>query len=280
MSAALKRRLSLLLRIYLPLVLLLFFVLFPIYWTLNMSFKSDREILSRQITYWPQKFTFGNYIAAWNQIGFARFFKNSLICSLTGALIVVTISVLVGYALARYRFRGKGLFLVLMLCTQFFPGPMLLVPLFNFYNALQLLNTITCLVVTYATFQMAFNAILMRGFVAGIPPELEEAAKIDGCNSFQSLLYILLPLLAPGIVAGFSYSFVNCWKDFLFAFMFNNDSAKHTISVGLSYMLGEFTMDYGYLAAGGVIALVPPMLIFMYLQKFLVQGLSAGAVKG
>lgn len=275
-----KRMLELILVIYLPLLVILLFILFPIYWTLTMSFKSDHEILSRLITYLPTNFTFRNYIAAWVEIGFANFFKNSLIASLSGATIVVTISIFVGYALARFKFKGKGVFMMMLLCTQFFPGPMLLVPLFNIYKSLGLLNTIFSLVITYATFQMAFNAILMRGFVSSIPLALEEAARIDGCNSIQTIVHVLLPLLTPAIVAGFSFSFVNCWKDFLFAFMFNNDSIKHTISVGLYYMLSEFTMDYGYMAAGGIIALIPPMLIFIYIQRFLVQGLSSGAVKG
>lgn len=280
MKIASKKNLTRILGLYMPITLILVFVLFPIYWTLNMSFMDDKAILSRQINYLPKGFTFKNYIVAWNGMGFANFFKNSLIASLSASISVIAVSILTGYSLARYKFKGKGIFMLLLLCTQFFPGPMLLGPLFDIFKSLGLLNNALSLVLTYTTLQLSFNSILMRSFVSGIPFAIEEAAQIDGCNSMQKIVHILLPLLLPGIVAGFSFAFIASWKDFLYALMFLNDSNKHTISVGLHYMLGEFTMDYGYLAAGGIIALLPPMIIFLYIQKYLVQGMNIGAVKG
>lgn len=280
MSSSMKNKIKKLLVTYIPLSLIIIFVLFPIYWTLNMSFMSDKLILSREINYYPKGFTFQNYIETWNGMGFANYFKNSLLTSLSSSISVIFVSILTGYALARYKFRGKGFFMLLLLCTQFFPGPMLLGPLFNIFKSIGLLNNRLSLVITYTTLQMSFNSILMRSFVSGIPYAIEEAAHIDGCSNFRKIRHILIPLLMPGIIAGFCFAFIAAWKDFLWAFMFMNDSNKFTISVALHYMLGEYTMNYGYLAAGGIIALTPPMIIFLYIQRYLVQGLNLGAVKG
>jgi multiple sugar transport system permease protein len=186
---------------------------------------------------------------------------------------------LVGYALSRYRFKGKKAFLLLLLCTQFVPGAMLIIPLFIIFKNLGLISNPLSLIIAYTTFQIPFNSILMNGFISNVPVQLEEAAMVDGCSRLQAIRHVIFPLLLPGIVATGVFTFIYAWNEFLFAFMLTNKAANFTLSVGLSYMMGEFNINYGALAAGSVIALVPAIIMFAYAQRYLVNGLG-GAVKG
>jgi multiple sugar transport system permease protein len=264
----------------LPLLLALAFVTIPFYWVIVTSFKLEKNIVQRPIKYLPDPATFENYVNAWKNVGFERFFTNSFLISLVVAVVVLVFSSLVAYPLTRFRFRGKKLTMLLLLCTQFLPHSMLLVPLFMIFRVLGLINSPVALVVSYVTFSLPFNAIMMRGFMSSIPVSLEEAAMIDGCNRLGAIYRIIVPLLLPAVVACGSFAFIDSWKEFLFAVMFINDPHRMTIPVGLSYMLGEFSINYGILAAGAVIAIIPPMGMFSYMQKYLIRGLSSGGVKG
>jgi multiple sugar transport system permease protein len=166
------------------------------------------------------------------------------------------------------------------LCTQFIPGAMMLIPLFDIFRTIGLINTPWSIVIADTVFGLPLSLIMMAGFIRNIPIELEEASWVDGCGRLRGFLTVVLPLLRPGMVAISSFAFIGSWNNFLFALMFLNDQDQFTIPVGLSYMLGEYSVDFGALAAGGVVAVVPVVLVFAYVQKFLVQGLSAGAVKG
>ncbi|GHT68220.1 transporter [Spirochaetia bacterium] len=269
-----------LLVIYLPLIVILFFMIIPFLWVVVTSLKPEREILQRPIKYIPDPATLDNFFNAWRTVGFDRYFFNSFIVSISVAFVVLLFSTLVAYPLTRFHFRGKKLTMLLLLCTQFLPHSMLLIPLFMIFKTLGLINQPLSLVISYVTFSLPFNAIMMRGFMASIPVSLEEAAMIDGSGRMGAIFRIILPLLLPGVVACGSFAFIDAWKEFLFAVMFLNDPEKMTLPVGLSYMLGEFTINYGILAAGAIIAIIPPMLMFSYMQRFLIKGLSSGAVKG
>ena len=279
-SKSIEKRLTLFFAFRLPLALMLLFVLVPFFWVIITSLKLERNILQRPIKYLPDPATFGNYINAWNKVGFDRYFTNSFIISISVAVIVLIFSCLVAYPLTRFHFRGRKITLLLLLCTQFLPHSMLLVPLFMIFRTLHLINNPTALVISYITFSLPFNAIMMRGFMSTIPVSLEEAAMIDGCSRLGAIFRIIVPLLLPAVVACGSFAFIDAWKEFLFALMFINDPKKMTIPVGLSYMLGEYSISYGILAAGAVIAIIPPMLMFSYMQKYLIRGLSSGGVKG
>ena len=264
----------------LPMALTLIFILIPFYWVVVTSLKFEGNIMHRPIKYLPEPATFENYVSAWKNVGFERFFSNSFSISLGVAVVVLFFSCLVAYPLTRFHFRGKRLTLLLLLCTQFLPHSMLLVPLFLIFRVMGLINTPGALVISYVTFSLPFNAIMMRGFMSTIPVSLEEAAMIDGCSRLGAIFRVIVPLLLPAVVACGSFAFIDSWKEFLFAVMFINDPRKMTIPVGLSYMLGEFNVNYGILAAGAVIAIIPPLLMFSYMQKFLIRGLSSGGVKG
>lgn len=169
--------------------------------------------------------------------------------------------------------------MLLLLFTQFIPGAMLIIPLFITFNKLHLINTYWALILVYTTFQVPFNSIIMRGFVSNVPVQLEEAAYVDGCGRLRAIWLVVLPVLLPGLVASAAFAFIGCWNEFLYALMFINNNRLFTIPVGLNYMQGEFDIKYGALAAGSVIALIPPIILFVYVQKYLVGGLTAGAVK-
>lgn len=261
--------------IYLPLALYLLFTLIPFYWMLLFAF---RQTGSTSLFPWPP--TLEHFETVWSGAGFAVFFKNSVVIAVLTLVLTTVFALLGGYALARFRFRGKGAFLVMMLCTQFVPGAMMLIPLFEIFRTTHLINSLWSIVVADTVFHLPLSLILMAGFIRNIPIELEEASWIDGCKRFRGFVAVALPLLRPGIVAISSFAFIASWNNFLFALMFLNRQDQFTVPVGLSYMLGEFGVDFGALAAGGVVAVVPVVIVFAYVQKFLVQGLAAGAVKG
>lgn len=264
---------------YLPLTLMLSFTLFPIYWTINTAFKAEGDIIKKPLEYLPVSPTIDNFVMAWNNVGFATFFKNSLIVGITTVFVVIICSTLSGYALSRYQFKGRRPFLLMLLATQFIPRAMLIIPLFIIFKNLGLISNPLSLIITYTAVEIPFTTVLMSGFISNIPKELEEAAAVDGATKLQSIRYVLFPLLLPGIVATGVFTFIYTWNEFLIALMLTNDQSKFTLPVGLSFMMGEFNVNYGALAAGSVIALIPAVILFAYAQKHLVSGMG-GAVKG
>jgi multiple sugar transport system permease protein len=262
-------------RLYLPLGLYLLFTLVPFYWMLVFAF---RPTGSTALVPWP--ITFEHFGTVWNDLGFGLFFRNSLLVGVGTLGVVSVLALMGGYALARFQFRGQRIFLLALLCTQFIPGAMMLIPLFVIFKGAGLLNSLTGLVIADTAFQLPLALILMSGFVRNVPVELEEAAMVDGCTRLRAFFAVTLPQLRPALVAVGSFAFIGAWNNFLFALMFASKQDKFTLPVGLSYALGEFNTDFGALAAGGVVAAVPVVLVFAVVQRFLVQGLSAGAVKG
>lgn len=262
-----------------PLAIMISFTLFPFYWTINTAFKHDGDIVKRPLEYIPASPTIENFVIAWNNVGFATYFKNSLLVGAATVIIVIILSTLSGYALSRYQFKGKRAFLLMLLCTQFIPRAMLIIPLFIIFKNLGLISNPLSLIITYTAVELPFTTVLMNGFISNVPKQLEEAAMIDGCNRLQAIRYVIFPLLIPGIVATGVFTFIYTWNEFLLALMLTNQQSKFTLPVGLSYMMGEFNVNYGALAAGSVIALIPAIILFAYAQKHLVNGLG-GAVKG
>ena len=265
---------------WLPLLLICVYVVFPIYWAINTALKTEPEILGKTITYLPKDLTFGNFIDAWTNVGFDKYFFNSLKVSGISVIFIVIISIMVGYALSRYKFKFKMAFLGLLLAVQFIPAAVLLVPLFNIFNGLGLVGSHIALVLINVTFQTPFCCVLMRGFVEGVPYALEEAAMIDGCSRIKGVFKVVVPMLVPGIVTVAAFALIRCWNEFLFAMMMLNDPAKYTVPIGLKMMQGEYGIHYGSMAAGAIIAMAIPVILFAYLQKYLVTGMSSGAVKG
>ncbi|GGK83271.1 transporter [Sphaerisporangium melleum] len=263
------------LRLYVPLALYLIFTLVPFYWMIVFAL---RPTGSTAPVPWP--ITFEHFATVWNDIGYATFFVNSAIVGALTLLFTSVIALMGGYALARFRFRGRTLFMVALLCTQFIPGAMMLIPLFSIFRGLGLINSLWSLVIADTVFGLPLSIILMSGFVAAVPFQVEEAAMVDGCTRTRAFFAVVLPQLRPGLIAVGSFAFIHAWNNFLFALMFISRQDNFTIPVGLSYTIGEYSADFGALAAGGVVAAVPVVCVFAVIQRYLVHGISAGAVKG
>ncbi len=275
-----KKNVGRILFVYVPVVLWVLLTLFPYYWFLNLSLTDNDMIMKLPVYYYPRYFTFENFSKILTAMNFGQNFLNSVIVAGGTTITITLLSIFGGYALSRYSFKGKGGVMLLLLLTQMFPGIILLIPLFSIFVKLGIYDSLLSLIIVNSTTNLPFCMILCCGFYASVPPTLEEAAMMDGCTTVGALFRIVVPAILPGIVTCGAFAFVNAWNEFVYALNFINTSSKFTIPVALSMMQGEFTVNYGGLAAGTMIALVPVLAIFCYIQKHLVSGATAGAVKG
>ena len=256
------------------------FALFPLYWLLKVSLTPNDLLYTEGVRMWPSRTTWEHYAFVLQHSDFPTFFKNSLIVSGSTAIAVTLCASLAGYALSRFDFRGKYWIVALMLLTQMFPLVMLVAPIFKILSPLHLTNSLTGLVIVYTAFNVPFATFLMQSFFDGIPRDLEEAAMIDGATQFVAFRQIILPLTLPGIAATLGFVFTAAWSELLFALMLINGNQAATFPVGLLTFVSKFSVDFGQMMAAGVMALVPAALFFLLIQRYLVQGLTAGAVKG
>lgn len=256
------------------------FALLPIYWTVKISFTPQSLLYVEGITAWPSAVTLENYGRVLRATDFPRHFANSLIVSVATSAIVAAVAAGAGYAMSRFSFRGKAWVGFALLLTQTFPLVMVIPPIYRIMGALGLTNSLLGLIVIYAAFNTAFATFLMRSFFDGIPRDLEEAALIDGCTRPGALRRVILPLMLPGIGATVGFVFTAAWGELLFALMLVNDEDSKTFAVGLLTFMGKFAVDWGQMMAASTLALIPVCLFFALLQRYLVAGLTAGAVKG
>ena len=256
------------------------FALFPLFWLLKVSVTPNDLLYSEGVRMWPSRATWDHYRFVIENSAFPTFFKNSVIVAGSTAIAVTILSSLSGYALSRFRFKGKYWIVALMLITQMFPLVMLVAPIFKMLSPLGLTNSLTGLVIVYTAFNVPFATFLMQSFFDGIPKDLEEAAMIDGASRFTAFRQIILPLTRPGIAATLGFVFTAAWSELLFALMLISGNQSATFPVGLLTFVSKFSVDFGQMMAAGVLALIPACLFFLLIQRYLVQGLTAGAVKG
>ncbi len=254
--------------------------LFPLFWLLKVSVTPNRLLYSEGVRLWPSEMTLEHFTFVIAHSAFPTFFKNSLIVSGATAVVVTVLASLSGYALSRFSFRAKYWIVALMLLTQMFPLVMLVAPIFKMLSPLGLTNSLTGLVIVYSAFNVPFATFLMQSFFDGIPKDLEEAAMIDGATQFVAFRQIILPLTLPGIAATLGFVFTAAWSELLFALMLISGNDAATFPVGLLSFVSKFSVDFGQMMAAGVLALIPACLFFLLIQRYLVQGLTAGAVKG
>ena len=256
------------------------FALLPIYWTIKISVTPQDLLYSEGIRLWPSRMTLANYESVLEVTDFPRYFLNSILVSVTTAVIVTAVASFAGYALSRFRFRGKAAVSLVLLLTQTFPLVMVIPPIYRIMGQLGLTDSLLGLIIIYTAFNIAFATFLMQSFFDGVPKDLEEAAMIDGCTRFEALRRVILPLTLPGMGATVAFVFTAAWSELLFGLMLINSESQKTFSVGLLTFIGKFAVDWGQMMAASVLALIPVCLFFLFLQRYLVTGLTAGAVKG
>ena len=265
---------------YLMLAPFILFALFPLYWLVKVSVTPTALLYSEGVRMWPSATTFDNFRFVLTASDFPLYFRNSVFVAGTTSIVTVLIAALAGYAFSRMAFRAKILIVGLMLVTQMFPLVMLIAPMFKILQPLGLTQSLVGLVVVYVAFNVPFATFLMQSFFDGIPRELDEAAMIDGHSRAGAFLKIVLPLTLPGIAATLGFVFTAAWSELLFALMLLSGSENTTFPVGLLSFVSKFSVDFGQMMAAGVLALIPAAGFFLLIQRYLVQGLTAGAVKG
>lgn len=266
--------------LYIPLVILMLFILFPFYWTFVTSIKPQDELYGAVVTYWPKHITFEAYEKLFTTtVNFLDAMKNSLIVACATTVVSLTASTMAAYAFSRYAFRGRKTLMSIFLCNNMFPTVLLLIPLYSIMRKMGLLYTPTSLVLSYTTFTIPFSVWLILGFINDLPMSLEEAALVDGCNRGTAFIKVILPILGPCLVATGVYIFMQSWNEYTFAMMFTNNASR-TIPVALKSLIGQLGVQWDLLTAGGIITIIPVCIMFFFAQKRLVEGLTAGAVKG
>jgi multiple sugar transport system permease protein len=255
-------------------------VLFPFYWMIVTSLKSEDQMRSLVSMFWPSPVIFDNYRQLLAKTDFMSWYGNSVIVSVSSTFVATAIGTLGAYALARLKFLGRGFMASATLITYLVPPSILFIPLYAQIKNIGLSNSLYGLIATYPSFTVPFVTWLLMGYFESIPEELEESAMIDGATRFGAFYRIVLPLAAPGVLAAALYAFTQAWNEFLYSLVFITDGKLRTLPVGLASFITGDVYGWGYLMAGAVLTTVPVIAAYIYLQKYMVEGLTAGSVKG
>ena len=253
--------------------------IFPVYWMVNTSFKPYGDILRSTPKFLPIPLSLGNFTDAVGKPMFGTYLRNSLI--VTGGAVVASavLALLAAVALTRFRFLGRRAFLIVTLVVTMIPQPALVIPLFLSLKSANLLNTLPGLMLTYIAFVLPFTIWTLRGFLQGIPVELEEAAMVDGAGRLTVLRRIMLPLVAPGLIASSVFGFITAWNDYVYAYVEMKDQDHYTLPVWLVSFSTSTGTDYGGLIAASTLFALPVVVFFLIIQRRLVEGMTSGAVK-
>ncbi len=267
------------------LLCILIVTMFPIYWMVTTSLKNNHEILSHEQTFLPREWRFENYIDMWENIDFGLFLRNSLIVCGATMVIAMIFATMAAYSLARFRFPGSLFVSTSILATQMIPAIMFLIPIYSMFvrfqvvTGIQVIGTLPGLIFIYSAFFIPFSIWIMRGFFAAIPIEIEEAALIDGCSKLGIFVKIVIPLALPGIIATGIFIFLTAWDELMFAWVLT-EARSMTIPVGIRLFVGNFQNRYDLVMAAATVSTIPVLILFFLMQKHIVRGLTAGAVKG
>jgi ABC-type glycerol-3-phosphate transport system permease component len=280
MQRLFKRKYLKVLVVYGMAAVLLFMCGFPLLFMFMTTLKPDGEIITATPTLYTSSPHLDHYFRLFATTKFLTYFRNSIVVAGSATLLCVTVATLAGYAITRFRFKGREGIAGIMLFTYMFAPIMIIVPFFILMRGYGLQNSHLGLVLAYTTFALPFSMWLLRSFFQSIPIELEQAAMTDGASRPQAVLFVIVPLALPGIIAVSIFSFIVAWNDYIFTRVLITSNDLKTLPVGLSDMVNSTLIDWGMILAGGVVITIPALLFFILIQRYLISGWGAGAVKG
>jgi ABC-type glycerol-3-phosphate transport system permease component len=261
-------------------LLLLLVTVFPFYWMLNTSLKPQSEVFQSPPTFVSLSWSLAGYARVLATRAVGRYFWNSAVVSVGSTLLAMLLSALAAYGFSRFRMRWERPLVLLLLFTQMLPGTLLIIPYFQLMANLGLINTYLALILAYASFALPFSTWMLIGFFRSIPLELDEAAMVDGCGRIRAFWRVILPLCLPGLVAVAIFTFLLAWNAYVFALVLTTDPKMFPLSVGIANMMGEYQVVWNEMMAAAVLATLPVLILYGFLERYLVQGITAGAVKG
>lgn len=261
------------------LTLIVIYNLVPFIWMIFTSFKTEQEAYAIPPTLWPEDFTLDAFIQILRWTNFPRYFLNSTIVSLGTAVLSTFLGTLAGYGFSRFDFRGRVALIGAILASQLLPGVLLVGPYFKLLAQIGLFNTYTGLILAFTTITLPFSTWMLKGFIDTVPQELDDAALVDGCSAFGAYYRVILPVIAPGMVATMLFAFLLAWGDLLWVLVLTSGDDKATVTLGLSRLVTQFRIIWPQLMAGSAIGTLPSLILYLFLQNYLVAGLTAGAVK-
>jgi multiple sugar transport system permease protein len=261
------------------LVAILIVSIFPFAYMLSTALRPRAEIFTFPPTPLPETWAWWNFIDVWAAAPMVRYLTNSIIVAGGATVLNLALAIPAGYALARLTFPGRRLFRELLLITQMFSPVVLIIGLFRFMTMLDLTDTPWSLILTYAALSVSFSTWFLDGYFRSIPEEIEEAAMVDGASRVVALVRVILPSMSPALVATTVFAFIWAWNDFVIALTFISSPEKRTLPLGIYSFLGQYTIEWHFLMAAALIAVVPVVILFLMIEKYLVKGLTAGAVK-
>jgi ABC-type glycerol-3-phosphate transport system permease component len=262
------------------LAVLLVWTLLPFYWMIATSLKADREIYGFEATLYPHRPTLGAYARLFKTTPFVKYVRNSTIIAVGNTLASLALACLGAYALARLRFPGRALIARGLVVTYLVPPALLFIPLFSVMSVLRLIDTHVGLILAYLSFSVPFSTWLLMGYFRSVPLELEEAALVDGCGRLGSLVRVILPMSLPALAVVTFFSFTQSWNEFLYANVFVNSVEVRTITTGLSLFVVEDVFFWGPMMGASFLSTLPPLIMYLIFQRWVVKGLTLGAVKG
>lgn len=253
--------------------------LFPLIWIFLTSIKPATEVYTFPVRYLPSRATFEAYRYLFSFARFNVYFKNSFVVATVSAGFSTFFSLMAGYVLTRERFRFRTFLILVLFFVQMLPTYLIMIPQFTMFSRLKLTNTLTSVIIIYTGFGSAFGTVMARAFLKNLPRTIEEAALIDGCNRLQVLFKVVIPLLLPGVGSIFSFCFVNSWNEVFTAVLFLHTDSKMTVPVALYSFVSKAGIQWNVMAAGIVVALLPTIVVFSLAQKYIVEGLTQGAIR-
>ncbi len=265
--------------IYSALVMAAAIMMFPVAWMLTVSVRPNVEVMKIPPQWIPTIFTLAPYAKVLESSRYLRTFANSYFIALVVTTVSLFIGALAAYALARFQFRGQRSVIMFLIVTQMFPLVLLCIPYFRIVVRLGLYDTLTSLILVYTTFTLPFCILMLRSYFVQIPKEMEEAAMVDGCNRLGAIVRTLLPLSFPALVGAGLYTFLLAWNEFLFAVVLIESWEKRVITMAIYSLLAEFVTEWSMMMAFSVLASAPLVVAFIFLQRYVVQGMTAGAIK-